>query len=140
MRDRDLEGSITHAHRVKVDPGSKTTGLVLLREGDNKLLWAGELSHRGQVIKYSLDDRRALRHSRRNRKCRYRPPRFDNRKRQAGWLPPSLESRVANIKTWVIRLARSAPVEAISMELVKFDTQALQNPEISGVEYSRENC
>jgi 5-methylcytosine-specific restriction endonuclease McrA len=54
-----------------------------------------------------------------------------------GWLPPSLESRVANLQTWERRLAWFAPVESISMELVKFDTQALQNPEISGVEYQQ---
>src|SRR5690606_548578 len=32
---------------------------------------------------------------------------------------------------------RLAPVEAISMELVRFDTQKLLNPEISGVEYQQ---
>ena len=137
LKDRELEESVTHAHRVKLDPGSRTTGIALVREGDNKVLWAGELAHRGQVIKNALDDRRAVRRGRRNRKCRYRPARFDNRKRQDGWLPPSLESRVANIQTWVSRLVWSAPVEAISTELVKFDTQAMENPEISGVEYQQ---
>lgn len=52
-------------------------------------------------------------------------------------LPPSLESRVANILTWVKRLVRFCPVGAVSVELAKFDTQKLQNPEISGVEYQR---
>jgi 5-methylcytosine-specific restriction endonuclease McrA len=137
LKDRTLEESVTHAHQVKLDPGSRTTGIALVREGDNKVLWAGELAHRGLAIKVALDDRRAVRRGRRNRKCRYRPPRFDNRRRREGWLPPSLESRVANLQTWVRRLAWSAPVESISMELVKFDTQALQNPEISGVEYQQ---
>ena len=137
LKDRELEESVIHAHQVKLDPGSRTTGIALVREGDNKVLWAGELAHRGLVIKAAMDDRRDIRRGRRNRKCRYRPPRFDNRRRRDGWLPPSLESRVANLQTWVRRLAWSAPVENLSMELVKFDTQALQNPEISGVEYQQ---
>jgi 5-methylcytosine-specific restriction endonuclease McrA len=137
LKDRALEETVTHAHQVKLDPGSRTTGIAMVREGDNKVLWAAELAHRGLAIKAALDDRRAIRRGRRNRKCRYRPPRFDNRRRPDGWLPPSLESRVANLQTWVRRLAWSAPVESISMELVKFDTQAMQNPEISGVEYQQ---
>ena len=137
LKDRHLDESVVHAHQVKLDPGSRTTGMVLMRAGDNKALWAGELAHRGSVIKAGMDDRRAVRRGRRNRKCRYRPPRFANRRRREGWLPPSLESRVANTQTWVNRLVRSAPIESISMELVKFDTQAMQNPEISGVEYQQ---
>lgn len=137
LKDREQEESIVHAHQVKIDPGSRITGIALVREGDEKALWAGELAHRGQAIKSALDDRRAVRRGRRTRKCRYRPPRFDNRRRREGWLPPSLESRAANIQTWARRLIRSAPVDAIAMELVKFDTQAMQNPEISGVEYQQ---
>jgi 5-methylcytosine-specific restriction endonuclease McrA len=137
LKDRELEESVTHAHQVKLDPGSRTTGIALVRAGNNKVLWAVELAHRGLVIKAALDDRRGVRRGRRSRKCRFRPPRFDNRRRGEGWLPPSLESRVVNIQTWVRRLRWSAPVESISMELVKFDTQALQNPDISGVEYQQ---
>jgi len=84
-----------------------------------------------------LGDRRALRSARRNRKTRYRKPRFNNRRRREGWLPPSLESRVANVETWVRRIRRFAPIGAVSLELVRFDTQALQAPEIRGVEYQR---
>ena len=137
LRDREFEESVIHAHQVKLDPGSRTTGIALIRVDDNKVLWAGELAHRGLLIKAAMDDRRAVRRGRRHRKCRYRPPRFANRRRPEGWLPPSLESRVANIQTWVNRLGWSAPIESISMELVKFDTQAMQNPEISGVEYQQ---
>lgn len=38
------------------------------------------------------DDCRRLRRTRRNR-LRYRKPRFDNRKRDQGWLAPSLENK-----------------------------------------------
>lgn len=45
--------------------------------------------------------------------------------------------RVLTIETWVKRLCRYAPIIQIAMELVKFDTQAMQNPEIDGVEYQQ---
>jgi hypothetical protein len=100
-------------------------------------VWAAELQHRGIKIKKSLEKRRAIRRSRRNRKTRYREPRFNNRTPKKGWLPPSLMSRVYNIQTWVTRLQKYCPIKAISLELVRFDTQAMQNPEISGIEYQQ---
>lgn len=46
-------------------------------------------------------------------------------------------SRVFNTETWVRRIRQYCPIAGLSMELVKFDTQLMQNPEISGVEYQR---
>jgi 5-methylcytosine-specific restriction endonuclease McrA len=123
--------------RVKVDPGSVTTGLALLNDSSGELLWAAELTHQGSEVHRKLVKRHAQRRARRQRKTRYRQARFANRSRRAGWLPPSLESRVANVVCWVARLQRLAPVGAISQELVRFDTQLLLNPDISGVEYQR---
>lgn len=125
----------TEPHQLKIDPGSKTTGLAIV-QGD-KVIWGAELSHRGQQIKNALESRRAIRRNRRNRKTRYRKARFLNRTRPTGWLPPSLQSRVENTITWVTRLCRYAPITGISQELVRFDTQAIQNPEISGKEYQQ---
>src|SRR5207253_1761863 len=93
--------------------------------------------HHGQQIKDALESRRAIRRNRRSRKSRYRQARFNNRVRKAGWLPPSIESRIANVMTWVNRLKRFCPISAISQELVKFDLQAMEKAEISGVEYQR---
>lgn len=90
--------------RLKIDPGSKITGLAIVNDNTGEVVWAAELQHRGGQIKASLDSRRALRRSRRSRKTRYRKPRFANRSRPEGWLPPSLMSRVYNIETWVVRL------------------------------------
>jgi 5-methylcytosine-specific restriction endonuclease McrA len=123
--------------RLKLDPGSRTTGFALLNDRTGQVAWAAELAHRGQRIRQALLARRALRRSRRQRQTRYRPARFDNRRRREGWLPPSLESRISNVLTWVDRLCRLAPVTAISQELVRFDTQLLDNPAISGVEYQQ---
>jgi 5-methylcytosine-specific restriction endonuclease McrA len=123
--------------RLKIDPGSKTTGVAIVNDATGQVVWAGELCHRGHQIKKQLDERRAVRRSRRQRKTRYRAPRFDNRCRKAGWLPPSLSSRIAHVLTWVARLRRLCPVAALSLELVRFDTQLLQDAEIRGVEYQQ---
>ncbi|NEO02955.1 MAG: HNH endonuclease, partial [Moorea sp. SIO3I7] len=96
-----------------------------------------ELEHRGGLIKKKLESRRAVRRGRRNRNTRYRKPRFLNRKRPEGWLPPSLEHRILTTETWVKRLIKFCPVREIWIERVKFDTQKMQNPEISGVEYQQ---
>jgi 5-methylcytosine-specific restriction endonuclease McrA len=123
--------------RIKLDPGSKSTGLAVINDATGAVVWAAELTHRGQQVKARLDQRRACRRSRRQRHIRYRPARFANRHRREGWLAPSLESRIANILTWITRLRKRCPIEAVSQELVKFDTQVLQSPEISGVEYQQ---
>ncbi|MGB3264196.1 MAG: RNA-guided endonuclease IscB [Microcoleus sp.] len=120
---------------LKLDPGSKTTGIALLQ--GEKVIFGAELTHRGQTIKASLDSRRALRRGRRNRHTRYRQARFLNRTRQKGWLAPSLQHRVETTLTWVNKLRRLAPISLIVQELVRFDLQQLENPEISGVEYQQ---
>ena len=127
----------SHPLRLKIDPGSQTTGLALVNDANGQVSFAVELSHRGDAIKKALDQRRAVRRGRRQRKTRYRKPRFENRARPKGWLAPSLESRVANVLTLVKRLIRNCPVQAMSLELVKFDLQQMENPEISGVEYQQ---
>ena len=63
--------------------------------------------------------------------------RFDNRTKPEGWLAPSLQHRVDTVLAWVNRLMRLAPITALSQELVRFDMQAMQNPEISGVGYQQ---
>ncbi|MEQ9001188.1 MAG: RNA-guided endonuclease IscB, partial [Coleofasciculus sp. B1-GNL1-01] len=135
LQDRVIEDSVTHFHRIKIDPGSKTTGISVVQEETGRVTNALEISHRGQQIKDALDSRSSLRRGRRNRKTRYRKPRFLNRTRKEGWLPPSIESRIANIETWVRRIRKLCPITAISQELVRFDLQHKQNPEISGIEY-----
>jgi 5-methylcytosine-specific restriction endonuclease McrA len=137
LRQRMAAESETHAHRIKLDPGSKTTGIAVVQEPTGRVVWAGELTHRGQQIRDRLLARRQLRRSRRQRKTRYRPARFLNRRRPAGWLAPSLQHRVETSLTWVKRLMRLTPITAISMELVRFDTQLMQDAEISGVAYQQ---
>lgn len=137
--DRTREESRLQPVRVKLDPGSKTTGIALVRESEDgsTVLNLMELSHRGAAIRDALWARAALRRRRRNRKTRYRAPRFDNRTKPKGWLAPSLRHRIETTLSWVSRLCRWTPVTGIAQELVKFDLQAMQNPDIEGIEYQR---
>ncbi|MCC2692860.1 RNA-guided endonuclease IscB [Nodularia sp. LEGE 04288] len=123
--------------RLKLDPGAKTTGIVLVDDTTGEVVFAAELKHRGFAIRDALTSRRQLRRGRRARKTRYRKPRFLNRTRPQGWLAPSLQSRIENIKTWVKKLGKFAPIEAISQELVRFDMQLIRNPDIQGKEYQQ---
>jgi len=139
LKDRTVEQSQLQPLRLKLDPGSKTTGLAVLREIDSESSTAillAELHHK-PGIKEKLDDRRAHRRSRRNRKTRYREKRFDNRTRPKGWLPPSLQARVNQVSNVAAKLQRLLPIAAISIEHAKFDTQLLQNPGIAGIEYQQ---
>ncbi len=123
--------------RLKIDPGSKTTGLSVVNDATGQVVWAAELAHRGEQVHGGLLTRRRVRHGRRHRHTRYRQPRWRNRRRPKGWLAPSPMSKLQNVLTWVERLRRFCPVGAISFELVRFDLQLLQNPDIEGLEYQR---
>ena len=134
---KTVEHPILEPLRMKIDPGSKVTGLALVNDATGEVVFAAELTHRGQQITHALADRRAVRRGRRQRDTRYRPPRFSNRRRPPGWLAPSLTSRVEHVLTWVKRLMLLCPITWISQELVRFDLQVMENPEISGKDYQQ---
>ena len=137
LKNRTRAESQTHDHRLKLDPGSKTTGIAIVQEETGRVVFAAELTHRGGQIHDALLARRAVRRNRRQRHTRYRPARFLNRRRKEGWLVPSLRHRLDTTATWVERVRRLCPITALSIEVVRFDTQAMENPEIAGVEYQR---
>lgn len=137
LKERD--NGVTQPITLGIDPGSKTTGLALTVEGAKatRCVLGINLHHRGKVISQSLTDRRNYRRSRRQRKTRYRQPRFLNRTKPKGWLAPSVLHRVLTTETWVKRLIRWAPVTLHAIEYVSFDTQKLDNPDIAGKEYQQ---
>src|SRR5215472_1196751 len=92
LREARPEAVVTPL-RLKIDPGSVTTGLAVLHERSGEVVWAADLAHQGREVHRHLEKRRACRRARRQRKTRYRQARFQNRRRRDGWLPPSLESR-----------------------------------------------
>src|SRR5262245_28918007 len=83
---KEVENPSLSDLRLKIDPGSRTTGLAIVNQDSGEVVFAAEVNHRGSAIKSSLDSRRSIRRSRRNRKTRYRKPRFNNRARPKGWI------------------------------------------------------
>jgi 5-methylcytosine-specific restriction endonuclease McrA len=143
LKHRSTQASQLQPVVLKLDPGSKTTGIALVREEVTEAgrfhhaLHLAHLEHRGEQVHQSLVQRKGYRRRRRAANLRYRAPRFLNRRRAPGWLPPSFQSRVDNVLHWSQRYQRLAPLRRIEVEEVKFDTQLLQNPSISGREYQR---
>lgn len=125
--------------QLKIDPGSRHSGLALVLNGEthDKVIFGAVLHHRGTEIANALKSRASLRRGRRQRKTRYRPARWANRRRPEGWLPPSSMSRVMNLSVWTSKFIGLANVSSISFERTKFDTQLMANPEISGVQYQQ---
>jgi len=124
---------------LKIDPGSKTTGIALLREQceDANVLFLADLAHRGSAISKKIHERAGYRRRRRSANLRYRAPRLNNRTRKAGWLAPSLQHRIDSTFSWARKLQARAPITSLAQELVRFDTQVIQNAEISGTAYQR---
>lgn len=114
---------------LKYDPGSKETGVGIVLHGVKKsvAIFGAILTHRGQQITHNLYSRKIIRASRRSRHTRYRKPRFLNRCKKKGWLPPSIKNRVDNIIEWSDRLLKWSPINSISIESVKFDTQKMED-------------
>jgi HNH endonuclease len=106
---------------VKLDPGSRTTGVAITDDKDSVVMLA-ELKHKGHLIKKDIDSRRGVRHNRRNRKTRYRPARFLNRTKPKGWLAPSVKSRADNIINFIKKYKKLLNITKIMIENVSFDT------------------
>ncbi len=117
-----------------VDLGAKNIGIAITTE--DKVLAKGEIQLRDDV-KSKLDTRRSYRQGRRHRKTRYRKPRFLNRSKPQGWLPPSLQSRIDNSFMWIDKFKGLLPNPRLSIEVGKFDVQKMMNPDIKGIEYQK---
>lgn len=75
-----------------------------------------------------LSVRRQYRRSCRNRKTRYRAPRFNNRvhSKHKGWLAPSVEVKIQEHITVIKRVCRILPIVLVRVETAEFDTQRLK--------------
>jgi hypothetical protein len=83
-----------------------------------------------------LTEKKMYRRGRRN-KLWYRKPRFLNRKKRLGMLPPSVERRY-NAHLKIINLCKKVlPIVDVKIEVGNFDIQKINNPEISGTDYQQ---
>ncbi|MGC9541811.1 RNA-guided endonuclease IscB [Streptomyces sp. UG1] len=149
LKDRTLAESEVDGVQLRIDPGSKGTGIALTDEkketdaqGATVKIRRGlvsiELQHRGDQIHKCMQQRAGYRHRRRSANCRYRARRSNNRAHPEGWLPPSLRHRVDTTFSMASRLCRYAPVTEIHVEFVAFDTHSMSaGRPLNGVEYTQ---
>ncbi|MGC9440072.1 RNA-guided endonuclease IscB [Streptomyces sp. WG5] len=151
LKDRVVENSVVSGVAVRIDPGSKGTGVAVTADTDHfdtttgeittsrRGLCAVELRHRGAQIRNAMRKRASYRRRRRSTNLRYRAPRFHNRSRPSGWLPPSLQHRVDTTASTIARLTRFFPVIELHIERVSFDVHAmsLDRESLEGVEYQQ---
>ena len=139
LLDRTHDESSVQEVAINIDPGSQTTGIAVVADDENgqrTVLAALEIKHRAFTIKATLTKRRSFRRNRRAR-LRFRAPRFDNRRRKPGTLPPSVDSlRIDTIRVVGI-LRQMFPISSSRLERNKFDQQLMMNPDIQGIEYQR---
>lgn len=117
-----------------VDAGSKYIGISATTE--EIVLYEAEIELRNDIVKL-LSDRREQRRGRRNRKTRYRKPRFNNRRRKDGWLAPSVQNKVDSHLTAIRKVYEILPVTKVIVEVASFDIQKIKNLDIKGTEYQK---
>ena len=119
-----------------IDAGSKHIGVSATTA--NKVLYEAEVELRNDIVEL-LSTRRQNRRTRRNRKTRYRKPRFSNRvsAKKKGWLAPSVRQKVDSHLTVVAKVHQFLPITKIIVETASFDIQKIKNPAINGVEYQQ---
>jgi len=118
---------------IKLDPGANITGGAIV--DTIKAYYFFEIIHRGKTIKKSLMQRAGVRRSRRNRKTRYRKPRFLNRTKPVKWLAPSIKSRADNVVNIANKFAKYIPIDRVVIERVSFNTSRMTNGKMYGIQY-----
>lgn len=119
-----------------VDAGSKHIGLSATTK--NKELFASDVELRNDIVNL-LSTRRQNRRTRRNRKTRYRKPRFLNRvsSKKQGWIAPSIKQKIQTHLTVIDKVYQILPITKLVVETASFDIQKIKNPTISGTEYQQ---
>lgn len=115
-----------------IDVGSKHIGLSATTE--KKELYSTDVELRNDIVDL-LSTRRENRKTRRNRKTRYRKARFNNRKKDDGWLAPSVRQKIQCHLKVVENVHKILPITKIIVETASFDIQKIKNSDIKGEEY-----
>lgn len=110
-----------------VDTGSKYVGVACV--GNNKVLYQAQVELRDN-IKKKMDRRRIFRRNRRNRKTRYRKPRFLNRRNSVrkDRYCPTLRSKYHGHEREIEFCKKILPINDLIIETAKFDTQLMEKP------------
>ena len=117
-----------------IDAGSKIIGISATTT--KKALFEANVQIRNDIVNL-LANRRELRRNRRYRKTRYRKAKFLNRKKEKGWLPPSVQNKIDTHFSIVKKIHKILPISKIIVEVASFDIQRIKNPNISSIEYQQ---
>ncbi len=126
----------TQSISLGIDAGSKHIGISATTE--SKVLYEADVELRNDIVNL-LSTRQEARRSRRNRKTRYRKPRFDNRvsTKKKGWLAPSIKQKIQTHLTVVQKVHNILPISRITAEVASFDIQKIKNPDIKSTDYQQ---
>ena len=124
-------GNHTQSITLGVDAGSKHIGLSASTKKQE--LYCSDVELRDDVVEL-LSTRRQNRRTRRNH-LRYRPSRFDNRKKEDNWLAPSIRQKIDSHLKVIEEVHKILPISQTIVEVASFDIQKIKNPDINGVEY-----
>ena len=117
-----------------VDAGSKHIGISATTE--QKVLYEADVELRNDIVDL-ISTRRESRRTRRNRKTRYRAPRFDNRRRPEGWIAPSVKQKVDTHLQVIANVHKILPITKVIIETASFDVQKIKNPDIHNEQYQQ---
>ena len=112
-----------------VDTGSKFIGVAVV--GNDRVLYQSQTKLRND-IKKKMDSRRMSRRGRRDRKTRYRKPRFLNRRNsiRKDRLPPSVKHKVQAHIDEIEFCKKILPITDLILEVSQFDTALMKNPNL----------
>ena len=116
-----------------IDSGYKFVGFSVIT--NKKELVCGELEL-DQKTSDRLKEKKMYRIHRRN-KLWYRKPRWNNRKINKGWLPPSTLRRFNTHVKLITILKSILPIKNTTIEVGNFDIQKIENPDITGIQYQQ---
>ena len=117
-----------------VDAGSRHIGLSASTK--EKELYASDIELRNDIVEL-LATRREMRRARRNRKTRYRAPRFNNRKadKKEGWTAPSVRHKIDTHLQVIRKVHEILPISKIIIETASFDIQKIKDDSVTGYDY-----
>ena len=115
-----------------IDSGYQNIGLSAVTESQE--VFSAEVKLRTDIVKLN-SERRQYRRARRNRKTWYREPRFLNRKKDNGWLAPSIQHKLDSHIKLIDMVKKILPITKINIEVANFDIQRIKNQDIEGTDY-----
>jgi hypothetical protein len=130
-----LFGSSGYKQKITlgIDSGYTHIGFSALTEREE--VFAGELRLL-EGISERISERRMYRTQRRQH-LRYRKPRFENRRRQEEWLPPSIHHKLTSHSRLIGMLKNLLPITKVTIEVANFDIQKIKDPTIEGKDYQK---